>query len=182
MRTPEDLILPRPSKHIELSPRLVKSSAPNQATVQITVLADGEAIGTREVTLRLKYNCRTVVTLTEIPVGGVISPENVKIAKTLSNYPEPANWSPPYGLIAKRRLPANTVIPPDMVGSVEPAIVVRRNETVLIRIERPGFLVTAMGTALKEARPGECVKVRNVDSQRIILCKVNEDGTVEPIL
>jgi flagella basal body P-ring formation protein FlgA len=185
MRTPEDLILPGPGKHIELSPRLVESTAPNQGTVQIIVLADGKAIGTREVTLRLKYNCRTVVTLTEIPVGGVISAENVKITEAVSNYPEPANWSPPYGLIAKRRLPANTVIRPDMVArhtDERAAIVVRRNETVVIRIERPGFLITAMGIALKEARPGECVKVRNADSQRIILCKVNEDGTVEPTL
>ena len=133
-------------------------------------------------TLRLKYNSRTVVTLVEIPAGGVIGPENVKITKTVSNHPEPTNWSPPYGLIARRRLPANTVICPDMVGPVRPAIVVRRNETVVIRIERPGLLVTAIGTALNEARPGESVKVRNVDSQRVILCKVNEDGTVEPVL
>ncbi len=179
---PKDLILPGPSKGTELSPRLVKSSAPNQAKVQIVVLAYGKAIGAREVTFRLKYNSRTVVTLVDIPAGQVIGPENVKIAKTASNYPEPANWSPPYGLIARRRLPANTVIRPDMVGPVRPAIVVRRNGTVVIRIERPGLLVTAIGTALKEARPGESVKVRNVDSQRIILCRVSEDGTVEPIL
>jgi flagella basal body P-ring formation protein FlgA len=179
---PKNLILPGPSKDTELSPRLVKSSVPNQAKVQIVVLADGKAIGTREVTFRLKYNSRTVVTLVEIPAGGVISPENIKITKTVSNHPEPANWTAPYGLIARRRLPANTVIRPDMVGPVRPAIVVRRNGTVVIRIERPGLLVTAIGTALKEARPGESVKVRNADSQRIILCTVSEDGTVEPIL
>ena len=131
---PKDLILPGPGKDVELSPRLVKSSAPNQAKVQIVVLAYGKAIGAREVTFRLKYDSRTVVTLVDIPVGQVISPENVKIAKTASNYPEPANWSPPYGLIARRRLPANTVIRPDMIGPVRPAIVVRRNVTVVIRI------------------------------------------------
>jgi flagella basal body P-ring formation protein FlgA len=26
------------------------------------------------------------------------------------------------------------------------------------------------------------VKVRNTDSHRIIVCKVNDDGTVEPVL
>lgn len=179
---PKDLVLPGPSRDTELSPRLVKSSVPHRAKVQIVALADGKEIGTREVTFRLKYNSPTVVTLVEIPAGGLISPENVKITKTVCNHPEPASWSPPYGLIARRRLPANTVIRPDMVGPVRPAVVVRRNETVVIRIERPGLSVTAIGTALKEARPGESVKVRNVDSQRIILCTVSQDGTVEPIL
>ena len=45
-----------------------------------------------------------------------------------------------------------------------------------------GIVVTAMGTALKEARAGELVKVRNADSRRVILCRVKNDGTVEPIL
>lgn len=179
---PKDLVLPGPSKDVKLSLRLVKSGSRNQAKIEITVLAGGKEIGGCEVAFRLKYNSHTVVTLVEIPAGEVISPNDVKIEKTVSHKPEPANWKPPYGLMAKRRLPANTVIRPDSVGPVKPAIAVRRNETVVIRIERPGFLVTAIGKALKEARPGEYVKVRNVDSQRIILCRVNEDGTVEPIL
>jgi len=178
---PKDLFIGKLSKDVRLYPRLVKSSARNQAKVQIAVFADGKEVAVREVTFRLKYNHRTVVTLVEIPAGAVISPENVKIEKIVSNYPEPANWSPPYGLIARRRLPANTVIRPDMVGPVKSAVVVGRNETVVIRIERPTFLVTAMGKAMQKGQAGEYIKVRNLDSQRIILAKVNEDGTVEPI-
>jgi flagella basal body P-ring formation protein FlgA len=34
---------------------------------------------------------------------------------------------------------------------------------------------------MQEGRAGEYIKVRNLDSQRMILAKVNEDGTVEPI-
>ena len=43
-------------------------------------------------------------------------------------------------------------------------------------------MVTAVGMALQEGRTGECVKVRNTDSSRVIVCKVNADGTVEPVL
>lgn len=181
MRTPKDLILPGLSKDIRLSPRLVESGARNQAKVQIAVLADDKEIGMREVTFRLKYNCRAAVTLVEIPAGAVISPGNIKIKNVVSKYPEPVNWSPPYGLVAKRRLPANTVIRPDMVGLRKPTAAVGRNETVIIRVERPGLLVTAIGKAMQEGWASEYIKVRNLDSQRIILCKVNEDGTVEPI-
>ena len=181
IRTPKDLVLPGVSKDIKLSLRLAGSSVRNQAKAQIAVLADGNEIGEREVTFRLKYNYRRVVTLAELAAGTVISAKNVKIEKGVSNYPEPADWKPPYGLVARRKLPAKTVIRPGMIGPAKPAVVVGRNQTVVIRIERPGILVTAIGKAMQEGRAGEYIKVRNVDSQRIILAKVNEDGTVEPI-
>jgi len=36
--------------------------------------------------------------------------------------------------------------------------------------------------ALQEAQAGEYLKVRNSDSQRVIVCQVKTDGTVEPML
>ena len=180
IRIPKDLVVPGAGKDIKLSPRLVRSGARNRAKVQIIVLSDGKEAGKREVTFRLKYNCRRAVTVVEIDAGGVISPENVKIEDTISNYPEPGNWTAPYGLIAKRRLAANTVVGPHTVGLREPEVIIKRNQTVLIRIERPGILVTAIGKSMQEGGAGEYIKVRNIDSQRIILAKVNEDGTVEP--
>ncbi len=182
IRVPEAFVLPGSSEDIKLIPKLAKSDAGNQAKIQIGVLADGKEVAKREVTFRLKYHCRTAVTLAEIPEGSVLSPENVKIEATVSDYPEPSNWRPPYGLIATRRLPAKAVIRQNMVGAVAPAIVVKRNETVVIQVEKPGLVVTAVGKAMQEARAGKYIKVRNMDSQRIILCKVNEDGTVAPIM
>ncbi len=181
IRIPKDLIMPGVGKDIKLSTRLAKSSTRNQAKVQIAVLADGNEIGEREVTFRLKYNCHRVVTLAELVAGTVISAKNVKIEKSVSDSPEPSGWKPPYGLITRRKLRANTVIRPGMIGPAKPAVVVGRNQTVVIRIERPGILITAIGKAMQDGRAGEYIKVRNVDSQRIILAKVNEDGTVEPI-
>jgi flagella basal body P-ring formation protein FlgA len=179
---PKDLVVPAAGKNIKLSPRLAKNNARNHAKVQFVVFQDGKEIGSREVTFRLRYNRHRAVTLVNIPIGTVITPENVKIEKTLSNYPQPANWCPPYGLVAKRRLPANTVIHPDMVGPLKPAVIVKRNSNVIIRLERLRLLVTAIGKAIQDGRAGDYIKVRNVDSQRIISAKVNEDGTVEPVL
>ncbi|HEW79676.1 MAG TPA: flagellar basal body P-ring formation protein FlgA [Phycisphaerales bacterium] len=181
IRIPADLVVPTASKDIKLSPRPAGSSAANQARVRIAVLADGKQIGFREVTFRLKYNCRRVVTLAELGAGTVISPENVRIEKTIENYPDPANWSPPYGLVTKRRLGVNTVIRPNMAGAVKPPVLLNRNQTVIIRIERPGLLITAIGKTMQKARAGEYIKVRNMDSRRIIFAKVNENGTVEPV-
>lgn len=182
MRGPVDLILDGSRQDVKLSPRLLRSSAPNQVRIQIAVVSGGKEIASREVGFRLKFNSHKVVTLVEIPAGGVISPENVKVEKTVSSYPEPADWSTPYGLVARRRLAANTVLSPNMIGPVEPAIVVKRNQKVIIRIAAGGLVVTAMGQTVEEGSAGEYVRVRNVDSQRIILARVNEDGTVEPVL
>jgi flagella basal body P-ring formation protein FlgA len=146
------------------------------------VLSDGKKIGVCEVIFGLKYNFRQAVTKVDIPAGAVISPENVKIEKTTSNYPESSNnWRLPYGLIAKRRVPAKTVLRPNMLGPVKSPIIAKRNQKVVIRIDGPGFLITALGKAMQDGRAGEYIKVRNADSQRIILVKVKEDGSVEPV-
>jgi flagella basal body P-ring formation protein FlgA len=145
-------------------------------------MADGKEIGVRDLLFRLKYQCRRVVTAREIPEGTVLAPEDVKIETVVADQPEPADWRPPYGLVAVRNLPANTELRTDMVNSPQSPVVVRRNETVVIRIDRPGLVVTAVGKVLQEGRTGDYVKVRNADSSRVIVCKVNADGTVEPIL
>ena len=181
VRIPKDLFVPETSKDIKLVTRLIGRSSKSHARVQVAVFADGKQTGTREVTLRLKYNCRRVVTLVELTAGESLSPENIKIEKVLSNYPEPANWSAPYGLVTRRRIAANTVIRPGMIGPVKPQVLLERNKTVLIRFEKPGLLITAVGKTMQQGGAGEYIKVRNMDSQRIILAKVKEDGTVEPV-
>jgi len=182
VRVPKDLMLPEPSEDLAVRSCLVDTGTANRAKVRITVSAHGDRIATRDVVLALKYRSHKVVASTEIPAGTVIGPQNVKIQETLSDSPEPANWRPPYGLVARRRIPPNTVLSPNMVGPLRSAVTVERNDTVVIQIKRPGFSVTTLGIALQKGRAGEYIKVRNAESQRIILCKVNEDGNVEPVL
>jgi flagella basal body P-ring formation protein FlgA len=182
LSTPEDFGLPGAGIGIELRPRLAQTSAGSQVKVEIAVFQEGKRIGLREVSFRAKYNCRRAVAVVDVPAGSLISSENVKIENTISSQPEATDWKPPYGLVAKRHLPANTVIAANMAGPANPPVVVERNRSVVIRLEKPGLLVTAVGKALENGRAGEQIKVRNVDSQRIILVRVNEDGTVEPVL
>ncbi len=181
MVIPKDLFVSETSKDIKLVPCMIENTSKSCAKIQIAVSADGKQIGTREVTLRLKYNYRRAVTLVELDAGKILSPENIKIEKVASNYPEPPNWSAPYGLVTRCLIDANTVIQSGMISSAKPEVLLERNKTVLIRFENPGLLVTAVGKTMQKGSLGEYIKVRNVDSQRIILAKVKEDGTVEPI-
>ena len=180
IRMPKDFIITGNGKDISFSRRLVSSTARNQAKVEIAIHSGGKIIGTSEIIFKLKYNCRQVVTKIDIPTGTVISPDNVKIEKTVSNYPESADWKPPYGLLTKRQIPAKTLLHPNMLGPVKSPIITKRNQKVVIRIDMPGFLITAFGKAMQDGRAGDYIKVRNVDSQRIILAMINEDGSVKP--
>ena len=179
---PKDLILPGQVEDLKVTPRFVRTATRGFVTVQIVVTGDGKECGVREIPFRLKYQGHRVVTVKEVPESTVLTPENVKVETVVSDQPEPAGWKPPYGLVAVRALAADTEIRSDMVSSPQSPIVVLRNETVVIRIQRPGLSVTAVGVALQEARAGEYVRVRNADSSRVIICQVNSDGTVEPVL
>ncbi len=182
VRRPKDLVIPGSGKDIKFVHRLVPGGARNQTKVEVVVFSGDELIGTREVIFAMRYNVRTAVTLVDIPAGTLISRENVKIEEGTSNNPEPVDWKPPYGLVAKRTLPAKTVLQPYMIGSAKSPVIIKRNQNVVIRIEKPGFLITAVGKAMQDGKIGEYIRVRNIDSQRIILAKVNEDRSVEPVI
>jgi len=178
---PKDLALAGEPQNMQLVPRFVENGARGFVTVQVSVMVDGKEVGSRTVPLRLRYRSHKAVTLQEIAEGTALTPENVKIEELVSDRPE-TGWKSPYGLVALRQLPAGTEIREGMTDTPQPSLVIRRNETVVIRVQRPGFLVTAAGLAMQEGRAGQFVKVRNTDSHRIIMCKVNADGTVEPVL
>ncbi|MFC1633505.1 flagellar basal body P-ring formation chaperone FlgA [Planctomycetota bacterium] len=182
IRKPKDLVIPETGEGMRFSPRLILNNRKNQAKVEITVSCGGKKAGVRDVIFALKYNRRQAVTITPIPKGAIIGPENVKIEVILSHYPEAADWKSPYGLATNRPLAANTILRTSMVGSGKSPVVVKRNQNVVIRIEKPGFLITASGMTLEDGRIGEHIRIRNVDSKRIILARINEDGSVEPVL
>ena len=132
-------------------------------------------------TVKEKFSDLLVRAVKQIAEPNGIDLSNIKIEKVASNYPEPLNWSAPYGLVTRCLIDANTVIQPGMISSVKPQVLLERNKTVLIRFEKPGLLITAIGKTMQKGSLGEYIKVRNIDSQRIILAKVKEDGTVEPV-
>ena len=180
--TPENIYFSKECENIEYSYNLKRNNRGNQASVEITVLADGKKIAARNITFSMQYECRIPVAVVDIPAGTLISEDNVKIEKRQSSYPETVGWKAPYGLIAKNTIHANTMINSNMVGSVTSQVVIKRNQNVVIRIRKPGFEITAVGITLQDGKTGEFIKVRNVDSQRIVMARIAEDGSVEPVL
>jgi len=178
---PVDLILSAGQTNIQLLPRRIENSNRAHATIRVGVFASGKEIASRDITFRLKFDARKIVASVDIPAGAVITSDNIRIEKGVSDYPEPANWKPPYGLVTKRSISANSVVDNTSLGLSKDTVLVERNQMITIRIHRGGLYITALGTALQKGHLGECIKVRNIDSKRIIIAKVCEDGTVEPV-
>jgi len=181
VRIVQELIIPDTGKEIKYSYKLGKIINGNQIDVEVTASSGDEKIGSRTITFKLEYEIRTPIAVTDIPSGTVITPENVKIEKQLSYMPELSDWKSPYGLIAKRAIQANSVLRDGMIGTPEPEVVIKRNQNVVIRISTPGISISAVGKSMQDGKVGEFIKVKNVDSQRIVIGKVNEDGSVEPM-
>ena len=179
---PKDLVLSGQPQDIQLKPELARGAVRGHATVRVRVVADGHEVGTRDISYRLRYRRHRVVATEPIVEGTALTPENVRIETVVSDQPEAPGWVPPYGWVVTRTVETDTEIHESMLNTTRASVLVRRNETVLIRIERPGILITAMGTSLQEGRTGELVKVRNADSSRIIVCRVMPDGSVEPAM
>ncbi len=182
VREPAEFVVTGQASDIKYISELINNSVKNQVSVEVAVFSGEKKLGVRNVTFNAQYLCRTAITTVDIQAGELIGPENVKIDTRLSNQPEPAGWVSPYGLVAKRALPADTVIRQGMAGQAEPTAVIKRNQNVVIRIEKPGFVITALGKAMQDGKADDLIKVRNVDSQRIIIAKVRQDLSVEPVL
>ncbi len=181
IRIPEELVLAGKEVDVNLIPYIQKSTSPNLSVVNIIASNEGREIAKRQVSFRLKFYKRSVVAAVDILPGQVITEKNTNLHRTISTNPEAADWTPPYGMVASRMIPADTVVKKSMVIPDTPQTLVKRNQNVIIKIDTLGLLITAIGRTLQDGKAGDYIRVQNVDSQRIIIVKVNEDGTVSPI-
>jgi len=178
--TPQDLIIADANNDVNLTAAMT-GNLNGQVKVLVSVFCGEKEIGNREVVFAMRYNCKKAVAATDIPAGTVLNAENVKVENFIANMPQPMDWTPPYGMAAKRLLPANAEISMSMLEVVKPPVVLKRNQNVLIKVERLGMVVTAIGRTMQEGRAGDYIKVQNLSSQRVIIAKVKEDGSVEPV-
>ena len=88
----------------------------------------------------------------------------------------------PVGLITRRKIKTGQQIRYSLLTKARPEILIKRNSLVVIKIETPGLTLTAKGKSIGEGGFGEMIRVKNIDSNRTIICNVNFDGTVSPVI
>ncbi len=176
----DDLTVGAGVGELELYYRLV-SADENSAAVGVDIYADDEKLAERVIRFRGKYERRVAITKERVQTGEVLTPENVKIEKRLSDTPQSGGWREPFGMVARRDLAPGTELNSQVTGRAESPKVVERNERVVIKINTGGLKITAQGQALQQGRVGEQIWVRNSDSQKRLPAIVREDGSVEPV-
>lgn len=180
-RKPADLNIVGKVK-VELLCSESKTSASGQIRVVVNVVdkEHGKNIGKRELLFNLQYQTQRVVATSGISPGDIISSQNSKIELILGRKSE--NPSLPLGLKAVKHIQSGAIITAAMVFKPKPAILVKRNSTVQIKIIGPTWRITTFGIALQNGRFGDAIRVRNIDSKRIIVARVDKAGDVVPIM
>lgn len=151
------------------------------ARVKVSAVAAGKTLAQAEVTLKLQYSvCRAVASL-DIAAGEKLTPQNVRVETIWAERPG-EDFAPPFGQIASQRLAAGTVIRAALAAAPKAAVLVKRDDSVVMRVQGVCFTVTAVGQALEAGTAGQIIRVRNVDTKRIVTAKVMADGAVEPVM
>jgi len=180
LRRPTDVSAPA-GIGITLEPRMLKHGVHQQARLEVAATSGGKTLATSTVLFRLAYRQRQLVAARDIPPGGVITPENTELRTGTANSPEPPDWAAPYGQRAARLIPAGAVVRTGLVRPAKADVLVRRNDSVVMRITGNLFQITALGQALENGGEGDLIKVRNVDSKRVVVARIIRDGTVQPV-
>lgn len=180
VRRPTGVSVPAGSR-ITLEPRMVEHGVHREARLEVAATSGDKTLAASTVLFRLGYRQRQLVAARDILEGAVITPENTELRTVTGDAPEPADWAASYGQRAARMIPAGTVVLTGLVRPAKADVLVRRNDSVVMRITGTLFQITALGQALENGGEGDLIKVRNADSKRVVVAKVIHDGTVQPI-
>ena len=179
-RHPQDLLLGEVKANISFraSQSLVQ---PNIARVLVEIFADDKLAGKQFVDFRVKYWASQIVAAADIDKDSILTQDSTTMQKFEADSPQIAEQVTVYGMTAKRDIKQGTAIVDNMFYNPKPQAVVKRNQNVVIKIESPTVMITATGKAMDDGMAGEIIKVQNNDSKRVIMAKVNTDGSVEPV-
>lgn len=131
------------------------------------------------VPVRVRVTQAVAVLARALPRGHVLAPEDLRVERReVSALPGGyyGHGDDPAGQVLRRPLAAGTVLTPN---DLEPRLMVRRGERVVLAADTGGVTVRMAGEALGDAHLGARVRVRNLASERIVEGVVADGGVVE---
>jgi flagella basal body P-ring formation protein FlgA len=181
VRQPEEMVVPWGSD-VRLRTVLVGKPTAEEFRVTVTASDGPNDLAERELVYRQAYQMQQAVASRDIPIGQAITADNIRIETVLSNQPAEAGWTPPHGMLARRHIPAGAVVSSSAVVAPKPQLVIKRDQMVVMRLEGPGFRLSTVAQALQDGRCGDCIRVLNIDSKRVVTVRVVPDGSVRPVV
>lgn len=80
------------------------------------------------------------------------------------------------GMVSRRQFSIGMQITPSML---DPKTVIKRGETVVIRLKKPQIKIEIQGKAMSDGHLNQKIRVRNSRSKKIIYARVIESGVVQ---
>lgn len=194
VRRPANVIVPGADEPLSLKVGTITQVTHNQIRVRVEILQKDNTLAFRDILFVLRYRVYRLVTNVDILPGTAVDHSLVRVVEQVSNrliQPKAdALWTKNAegkivvreGLVALRKLSAGVVIRSGMIGVPSKAILVKRRQSVLIRLDHLGFTMSVNGVAQEDGSMGDIIKVKNADSNRLIMAQINADGSVAPVL
>jgi len=151
------------------------------ARVKYEILVDDVPVKKYWLPVRIDRKVDAVVAAQDIPKGKIISPKDVKEEKLPSSKVRGGAISlkSVLGKVAKRDIRAGEVI---KERDLEPNFVVRKGRPVRIIYEANGIHIELPAIALENGAVGDIIKVKNVSTGKVLVCKVVGENTVKFLL
>jgi flagella basal body P-ring formation protein FlgA len=160
-----------PGESFRLAPKGLTIGRRN-VIAPIEVIREGRTVRSMSVTAVVHVSVPAVVAARRIASGETITELHIRESRiettdvniVLSRAPEEF-----VGKVARRAFAVGDSLPPDAFS--EP-VLIRRGDTVNLRLERGGISVSSAGRALENGRFGEVIRVRNEDFSSEVRARV----------
>lgn len=145
----------------------------------ITVSVNGQVVSKINLRLDVKLYQQVAVAANQIGLGEIITADKLRYEQMdtgrlgLGYF---SDMNKVAGLIARRSLPPGMVVTESMVNK---PILIKRGSTVIILARIGDMEVTAAGQAMQDGNEGQLIRVRNINSAKIISAKVLDGDTVQ---
>ena len=169
-------------EEVNVTAVLAPDNTAQRRRVVVTISREGKELAQRELIYQPSYRTWGRVAGEAISRGTLLSDRNSRLQADWADRPDGADPNALLGQIARVEIAPGTTITEAMVAAPTPEIVVRRNQTVVMRLEGDGFTIQAPCLVLQDGHVGQAIKVRNCDTQRTITAQVMPDGTVQPVM
>ncbi len=180
-RLVEPMVIPA-SGNVSLTAACDPKQDGNRRTVTVTAVVAGQPGERCDVVFQRSYHVTRAVATRDILAGEPIGPTNARLKKFRLHRKEASLTALPTGVVARQKIQAGTVLTDALLTAPLDKAAIKRNQGVVMRINGDGFVIQAAGTALEDGRVGQIIKVRNVDTFRIVQAKVMADGSVRPMV
>ena len=150
-----------------------------QVILRVKVLVDEREVESARVCIKIRIYADAFVATGKIQEDQVIEPDNIAAKRIeLTRRIATDYASDKENIVGKRVL--NTMHPGKVIGRSmlgEP-LLVTRDDIVTIQARRGNIVITAQGKAVEQGAKGEIIKVKNVDSNKIVTAKIASSDVV----